>query len=276
MTDKLDLHLHSVHSDGSMTPEELSAEAFRVGAELIALTDHANISGLGEMLSAAKSRGIATITGVELECMLTPHCEAHILAYAFDPGATPLIRHIETISEQRARRNERILARLKSLGADIARLLPTTDLKRLARTHMAFALANGGYAADMGDAFRVWLGRSGRAFYSHERPQASELLDIIRRAGGISVLAHPFKLRMDVPEAIKTLAPMGLGGVEAYYPSHTPGLTALLKRLAQAYGMHISCGSDFHGAYRPGVEIGCCYLEDEILRFWHELREIVL
>ncbi len=276
MMDILDLHLHSVHSDGSMTPEELSAEASRVGAKLIALTDHASIAGLPSMLSAAKARGIATIAGVELECMLTPHCEAHILAYAFDPGASALIRHIDAISEERARRNERILERLKALGADITGFLPTTNLKRIARTHMAFALASGGYASDTNDAFRVWLGRNGRAFYTHERPGADKLLDIIRRAGGISVLAHPFKLRMDVPEAINKLAAMGLKGVEAYYPSHTPAQTALLKRLAQSHDMHISCGSDFHGAYRPGIEVACCYFADDFLQFWYELSKNVI
>ncbi len=97
MADKLDLHLHSVHSDGSMTPEALSAEASRVGAKLIALTDHASIAGLSAMQCAAKARGILTIAGVELECMLTPRCEAHILAYAFDPGAPALVRHIARI-----------------------------------------------------------------------------------------------------------------------------------------------------------------------------------
>ena len=270
MTDKLDLHLHSVHSDGSMTPEELSAEASRVGAKLIALTDHASISGLSAMREAAKARGILTIAGVELECMLTPQCEAHILAYAFDPGAIELTRHIKAISEERARRNERIIKRLKAFGADIAHLLPFDDLKRLARTHMAFALASGGYASDMNNAFRVWLGRGGRAFYTHERPGADKLLDIIKRAGGVSVLAHPFKLRKDVPDAIKRLAAMGLNGVEAYYPTHAPNQTALLKRLAQTYSLNISCGSDFHGAYRPGVEVACCFEDDEFLQYWYE------
>ncbi len=274
MTDKLDLHLHSVHSDGSMTPEELTAEAARVGAKLIALTDHANIGGLSPFREAARALGIATITGVELECMLTPHCEAHILAYGFNPGATALNRHIEEIAEERALRNGRILTRLKSLGVDIERLLPTCNLKRLARTHMAYALMSGGYAADMNDAFRIFLGRGGRAFYTHERPGAEELLNIIHSSGGVSVLAHPFKLRMDVPEAIKRLSALGISGVEAYYPTHTPSQTALLKRLAQAHRLRISCGSDFHGAYRPGVEVGCCYFDDDFLRYWHELATI--
>ena len=276
MTDKLDLHLHSVHSDGSMTPEELSAEASRVGAKLIALTDHASIKGLDALFSAAKTHGIATIAGVELEGMLTPGCEAHILAYAFDPGAPVLTRHIETMADRRAQRNERILSRLKSLGADIKSLLPFSDPKRLARTHMAFALVSGGYSSDLDDAFRVWLGRGGRAFHLHERPGASELLDIIRRSGGISVLAHPFKLRMDVPEAVRTLAALGLNGVEAYYPSHTASQTALLKRLAQTYNLNISSGSDFHGAYRPGVEIAGSFSNDEFLQFWYELSKNVI
>ncbi len=274
--DKLDLHLHSVHSDGAMTPEELSAQAQRVGVKLVALTDHASIAGLEAMQAAAKARGIATIAGVELECMMTPHCEAHVLAYAFDPAAPVLTSYLKTISERRAARNERILSRLKALGADIEGLLPHPELERHARTHYAFALVKGGYASDMDDAFRVWLGSKGRAFYLHERPGAAELLDIIRRAGGISVLAHPFKLHMDAQEAVKKLAALGLDGVEAYYPSHTASQTALIKRLAQPYNLKISCGSDFHGAYRPGVEIGCCFSEDEILEFWYELSKNVI
>ena len=268
------MHLHSVYSDGSMTPEELSAEASKAGAKLIALTDHTSIFGLCAMREAAKARGIATIAGVELECMLTPQCEAHILAYAFNPGDSALIRHIEAVASERSRRNERILLRLKALGADISSLLPTTSLKYLARTHMAFALVRGGYASDMQDAFSVWLGRGGRAFYAHERPGAKELLDTIRLAGGVSVLAHPFKMRMDVSDAIKRLAAMGLDGVEAYYPSHAPTQTALLKRLAQSYNLRISCGSDFHGAYRPGVEVACCFSDDVFLQYWYEHAKI--
>ncbi len=272
--DKLDLHLHSVHSDGTMTPQEISAEAARAGAKLIALTDHSNIDGLAAIKAAAKARGVAAIAGVELEGMLTPHCEAHILAYAFDPGAPELVRHLKTISDRRARRNERILERLKSLGADIARLLPHVGAERLARTHLAFALVEGGYASDTDDAFRAWLSPSGRAYYLHERPGADELIGIIRRAGGLSVLAHPFKLRMDAPKAIRELAAMGLDGVEAYYPPHTASQTALIKRLAQLHNLKITCGSDFHGGYRPGVEVACCFCEDEFLQYWHELAKM--
>lgn len=271
---KIDLHLHSVHSDGSMTPEQLSAEAAGVGANLISLTDHSTIAGVSSMQSAAKAHGIAVLTGVELEGMLTSQCEAHILAYGFDPSAKALTSHLADMAKRRCQRNEKIAARLKSLGIEIMEYLPFSDPSRLARTHFAYALVKSGVVKDMDAAFRLWLGRSGRAYFQHERPEASELLEIIRASGGISVLAHPFKLRMDVPEALRRLTAHGLGGVEAYYPSHSPSQTSQLLSFAKAYGLKISCGSDFHGAYRPGVEIACSFSVDESLQFWRNLAKI--
>lgn len=265
---KLDLHLHSVHSDGSMTPAELAAEAEKAGARLVSLTDHDSIAGVREMARECEAHGIRALPGVELECMISVNVEAHILVYNFNPDSSALIGHLKLISKRRGERNGRILDRLQKLKLDVENALPHSHLEALARTHIAYALVLKGYAGDMNAAFRTYLGQSGSAYFCHERPEAAELLDIIKRSGGVSVLAHPHKLRMDVHEAIRQLSERGLYGVEAYYPTHSNGQIRALKQLAKRYGLAISCGSDFHGAYRKGVEIACCFQEDEELRVW--------
>lgn len=264
----MDLHTHSTHSDGSLTPEELVGRAQSVGVTHLALCDHDCIDGLREAESAAKGAGVAFIAGVELD--VAYEGEMHILGLGIrdDAGFRAWLKEIES---RRAERNRRIIQKFDDHGMALLPDLPKRPMGLVSRTHIAYALVQRGKAKNITDAFQKYMVKGRIAYDTHQKPSLHEALSRIGQVGGKSVLAHPGKLSADLEKAVQMLALNGLWGLEVFYPAHNRAKRESLLALCAKYRLMPTCGSDFHGAYRPGVNLGMAWEDNAQLCLTREL-----
>lgn len=256
----IDLHMHSIFSDGTFTPEELVAEGVRAGLKAMALTDHDTTSGVPRFLAAAQAAGMRAFTGVEVSADASAGT-MHVLGYGVEPTNPTLIEHLRWIREGRDERNREILHKLNKLGLRLTYEEVTVHAGAdvVARPHFAQAMIAKGYCRNKKDAFDRFLARGKPAYAERRRLEPSGTFELIRGAGGIPVLAHPFTLKLSgaaFRKAIETLKEQGLGGLEVHYPEHSPDLFRTYQKIAQELGLLITGGSDFHGAVSPGIEMG--------------------
>lgn len=256
---RYDLHMHSNCSDGTLAPSELVYAAAEAGVQLMALTDHDGMDGVAEAQEAGPAAGVHVLAGVEFDCAW-PH-ELHLLGLDLDAGNALLTEALAAARARRETRNDRILAQLKAAGYDIAPYLYSGG-GSVTRLHIALALKDAGYADSVRDAFMRFL-EEGRAGYVPGFREScippAEAIRVIHAAGGLAVWAHPMHARANLHTLTRTLKDAGLDGIEAYHPSASEGESELLVSLAAQHGLYATCGSDFHGANRPGVAIGCTW-----------------
>ena len=263
----IDLHVHTTASDGTLSPREVVALARRIGLGALAITDHDTLLGAKQ----AKANGIPTdlrfLTGVEISAD-RPHFlpgagSLHILGYAIDLDNPRLNRTLDRLQEARRTRNPRILKRLNHLGVDIRMADIQAQVQpggQIGRPHFATAMVKKGYAQNINDAFDRYLGTEKPAYVEKDRIGCKEAIALIRHAGGVAVLAHPGLItpptgRLE-PESVAALQNMGMGGIEAYYPEHSPEQTAHYEALAGRFGLLVTGGTDFHGALKPQIQLG--------------------
>ncbi|MDF2987653.1 MAG: putative metal-dependent phosphoesterase, family [Eubacterium sp.] len=256
----IDLHSHSIASDGSMSPAELVRGAQKQGLYAIALTDHDTVDGIAEALEEGKRIGIEVIPGIEISVDYKP--EMHILGYFMDVKSYPAIRNeLEVIKIGREERNKKIINKLNELGMTIT----MEEVKKVAlgditgRPHIAKVLVIKGYVKSIDDAFDKYLCKGGLAYFKRFELKPEEGIKAIRNAGGIPVLAHPVFLRKSYDELDKLLAELkgyGLAGIEALYSENSKADTGSFLRLAIKYDLIVTGGSDFHGSFKPGLELG--------------------
>ena len=243
-----------------MTPEELVAEAERIGLTALALTDHDCLAGLERFVAAGAGKRIRLVPGIELsvDCAFGT---MHMLGYWMRPDDPNLNAQLEWVRDGRAMRNREILRKLNELG------MPMTweEVKAAAgdgvvgRPHFAQVMLAKGYAKDKAEVFDKWLGDGKPAYADRPRLTAERAIELIRGAGGVAVLAHPFTLRIGKESMGKLLANLteaGLGGMECYYSEHSADLTKEFLALAETHGLVATGGSDFHGEMSPGVSLG--------------------
>jgi predicted metal-dependent phosphoesterase TrpH len=256
----IDLHTHSTRSDGSLTPSELMDLAADCGLAAIALTDHDTLSGLQEAETRAKELSLRFIPGVEIE-IEAAQGEFHLLGLGLNGRRESLATSLKEIRKGRRERNARIVEKLSAAGYEVS----MADVEALAagdivsRAHFARLLVSKGIASSVTKAFSHFLGK-GRPFYEPRRCLAlKEAVELIRGAGGISVIAHPLSLGLRGP-ALRTFLgncrDMGVSGLEAYHPNNTPRDCRKLERLGRQAGFVITGGSDFHGAHIPERRLG--------------------
>ena len=255
----IDLHTHSSCSDGSLTPRLLVREAARAGLTGLALTDHDTMAGIPEALDAGRENNIEVIAGIEISAGHQGR-NLHILGYGIDPNNAGLLALLAELQAIRENRNAALLDRLDSLGVRIDRdKLSASTAGLIGRPHIASQLVRHGHANSIDHAFRRYLGSSGRAYVPAAKLPVTETIPVITGAGGIAVLAHPSTLSPElkgVPEIVKNLADMGLGGIEVYYPGHHRQTCQTLLELAGRWNLAVTGGSDYHGALRPEVKLG--------------------
>lgn len=256
----IDLHMHSIFSDGSMTPEELIAEGARRGLKGMALTDHDTVAGIPRFLAAAAERQIPALTGVEVSADIEVGT-LHVLGYGIDIRNRTLLEHLRWIREGRDERNREILQKLNRLGIRIS----MEEVARFAgadvvgRPHIAQALIARNYARDKRDAFDRYLAKGKPAYAERRRLEAGATFELIRLAGGLPVIAHPFTLKRtnrELESLLRAFAKQGLAGIEVYYSEHSPEMQRSFSRLAAQLGLLITGGSDFHGSISPGIHMG--------------------
>jgi len=256
----IDLHTHTLYSDGSVSPEELVAMASRAGARAIAITDHDTVDGLAEGRETAERLGIEFVSGIEISAEHEPGT-MHILGYYIDDQSLILQSKLAELRIARKERNPKIASRLQSLGFDIDydEVIKTAGSEVVGRPHFAQVMVNKGYAQSMQDAFTRFLAKGAPAFVDKRRLSPADSINLIHSAGGIAVLAHPYQLKPLSIEGqerlIGELAARGLDGVEALYSRHSQEQTEAYSRIAARHGLLVTGGSDFHGSYKIDISI---------------------
>ncbi len=263
-----DLHAHSTASDGSSTPAELVQLADRQKLGGLALTDHDTVDGIAEAAAEAeKFAELEFVPGVELSAA-PPQGVLHILGLDFDPQAKSLHDLINKLLIARNERNPQMVDKLQALGVKIsmdevraaAEPSPVGPEPVLGRGHMAAVLIAKGYAGDMDDAFKRYLGERSPAYVDKEKLTPHQVADAIHGAGGVAIIAHPIQLRFrnfaEGERLIRLLVDQGMDGLEAYHSDHNDLLTRFFLDLARKFHLAISGGSDFHGAIKPHVQLG--------------------
>ena len=256
MARSIDLHVHSTASDGILSPSSVVAEAAAHDVWLLSITDHDTTDGIREARTAAAQAALTLVPGVELSVGAEEH-EIHVLGYFIDLDNRPLQDILRTLRGARDLRNERIVARLRELGApiDLERVKEIAGEGSVGRPHIAKALVEAGHCASTGEAFGRYLARGKPGYVGRERLSPAEAAQAIRQAGGIPVLAHPGKLGHR--RRIEEIVDMGMAGVEAYHSDHVEMDVELILDIAKARNLLVTGGTDSHGPHpdRP-VEIG--------------------
>lgn len=258
-----DIHTHSNCSDGYDAPHTVVETAKQAGLDLFALTDHDSINGLWEAKKRADELALSFIAGCEIEAEYAD--TLHILALGMDIENADLCALMEKKLRLRDERNVRLSERLKELGMDVSSALEQSR-GATTRANYAAALVKLGYAESLNDAFSRILGRGCPAHIKQRHPDPREVVEIVEAAGGICVIAHPMKMKLDPAKLIEDMKNIGIRGVEAFYGTATEGEMRLFAVLAKRNGLFITCGSDYHGARRPATHIGKGWQDIEELR----------
>lgn len=248
MKRKVDLHSHTVYSDGYYTPKELLKKAKYVGIDVLSITDHDNVKAVEEATIFGKQLGIEIIPGVEISSDLRG-AEVHILGYFFDIYNKELEHYLHFFREERVRRAARIVNKLNHLGLEITLddVLKIAKNSAVGRPHIAQAMVEKQLVSSYFEAFNKYIKNGGPAYEKkvHLSPQSA--FKIISDAGGLSFIAHP----ANMPEGlIKELIDAGADGIEVIHPSHTDELVHFYRGIVNEYFLLESGGSDFHGGKR--------------------------
>jgi len=256
----IDLHTHSTASDGSMTSAELVRHAKEIGLAAIALTDHDTVGGVKEALEEGKRIGLEVIPGIEISVDYKP--EMHILGFFLNINEYANVKkELGLIKQGREERNKKIINKLNELDVNITE----EEVKSVAagditgRPHIARVLMSKGYVKTMDEAFDKYLSKTGLAYFKRFELQPIDGIKLIKNAGGIPVIAHPIFLRKsydDMDKLLGELKEYGLAGIEAIYSENSKEDTGNLLRLAIKHQLLVTGGSDFHGTYKSGIELG--------------------
>ncbi|MCH5276463.1 MAG: PHP domain-containing protein [Desulfovibrionaceae bacterium] len=259
----VDLHTHTNASDGTDSPADMVRRAAALGLGAVAVTDHDTLAGLDEAEAAGRALGVDVVRGCEISTRFG-QSEVHIVGLWLPREAgrlEPLKANLAAVRAGRAARNRRMAGRLAELG------LPVTyeAVRELAaggvvgRPHFAALLCRLGVTATPREAFDRYLGSGGAAYVPRHLPEPAEAVAWLNAAGATVCLAHPRLIRC-APEAlddlVASLVPCGLNAIEAYHSEHSAADVRACVGLARRHGLLLSGGSDYHGAAKPGVELG--------------------
>ena len=248
----IDLHSHTLHSDGDRSPAQLFAEAKAAGVEVLAVTDHDTVFGLEECRVASEAVGVRFVTGIELSCELHGR-EVHVLGHFIDPRAPALEQMANGMLAERRERMEKMIALAQQMGfsgVTMERVIAASGGENLGRPHLARALVDCGHAQSINDAFDRFLGTNGPLWVDRRRLPTAEAIRLVHEAGGTASIAHPGANGVSRQE-LKALAAEALDGVEAWHPEHPPNQAEAFVRWADELGLVVTAGSDYHG---PGVQ----------------------
>ena len=248
MAKKRDLHIHTCYSDGACTPEEIMKKYKEEGYDEISVTDHDTLEGIEDVMTAAKCADLKVVAGIEMATANAEGIEMHILGYGMDTENEELNQRLMVMSAAREERNAALLAYLAAHGHYIGK----PDFGR--------ALVRKGYLAKLTDAFKpdsILNTEEARAI-KKVFTLTEEAIRLINGAGGISVLAHPIKIRgigepgsdefyANFEKLLVHLIDRGLKGLECYHPSHSAEQAERFIALAKKYNLIVTEGSDYHG-----------------------------
>ena len=249
-----DLHLHTIYSDGVLTPYELVQKAAKAGLSVISITDHDNVGAIEEAIECGKSCGIEVVPGVELSVELNEK-DVHVLAYFFDYKNKRLLDYLARFREERLRRAERIVEKLNHINIPITMdsVLDCAGIGSVGRPHIAAALVEHGLIDTYNEAFIKYIGTGMPAYEKKYQMAPEEAVKLIAATGGLSFLAHPGKYTSEVE--LLQLIHAGVDGIEVVHPSHSKTQQEFYRNLVQQYFLLESGGSDFHGGKKNDDEV---------------------
>ncbi len=248
---RIDLHTHTLHSDGTDTPTQLIAAAREAGLDVVGLTDHDTIAGWNEAAEAARGSGLTLVRGAEISTR-ADGISVHVLSYLHDPDDAPMAAMLASSRSAREVRARRMVAGLARdfpiTWRDVAGTAGTP--KTIGRPHMADALVAVGAARDRDDAFARILHAHGPYYVGIDVPDPRIAVGIIRAAGGVPVMAHPLAVargRVVSEGVIEEMVDAGLAAIEADHRDHDDAARARVRELAASWGIEVTGSSDYHG-----------------------------
>lgn len=277
---RIDLHVHSNHSDGTMCPSDLVELAQETGLSAFALTDHDTVSGIGEAIKAAKElelkshSSLKVIPGIEVSA-LYGNREIHILGLNVDYTNQEFLSVLEKYQNEREKRNGRMVALLAAQGFDISmeKLKKEFPYAVLTRAHFARYLKEHGYVSSMKEAFSRYIGEGASCYLPKKDISPREAISCIRLAGGHPVLAHPPQYNLvssELEGLVRQLITYGLEGIEAIYSTYSIKEERAMRTLAKKFNLYLTGGSDFHGNNKPNIHMGTglgeLYVPDLLLK----------
>ena len=249
----IDLHLHTLASDGRLSPTELIQLVAKQGLETISITDHDSTEGLAEAYEAAKEFPyMRIIPGIEMSADI-PGDEVHVLGYFLDYHDVEFQGMLTELRRGRVGRAQVMVEKLVALGKPVEweRVLHFAGDGTVGRPHIALAMVEAGYFKEPKEAFEEYLGNDGLAYYDRPKLNPTESVAMIRKVGGVPVLAHPTFMN-DMEAGIASLKKEGLVGMEVYYAQYDDDTVRHLARLAREYDLIPCGGSDYHGLGNTG------------------------
>ena len=264
----IDLHVHSSKSDGSFTPTELVNYAIEKGLSAFALTDHDTTDGIDEALAAAEAavaagRPVEVIPGIEFSTEYEGQ-DIHIVGLYIDYKSDFFSRRLVSFVEGRITRNKEMCRRLTGHGIPVTYEELTAEFPDcvITRAHYAKFMLNHGYIKSLKEAFDRYIGDHGPCFVPRKKITPMRAVEIILKAGGFPILAHPVlyhfsKARLE--KLVALLTEMGLQGLECVYSTHSTSDEREMRSLAKKYNLCVSGGSDFHGNAKPGLDLATGY-----------------
>ena len=259
---RIDLHTHSDRSDGTMPPGDVVRAAAAAGIDVLGLTDHDTAEGWDEAAEACEQAGIRLVRGMEISCKHAGR-GAHLLAYLPDPTHPPLVEGLRRILAGRDQRMPRVVQRLRALGIGVDEDLVVRiagDAAAMGRPHIADALVALGVVQNRDEAFDRYLSPGRPGYVERYAADIEEMIGVVRDAGGVPVLAHPWG-RTDTSalqeEGLDRLREVGLVGLEVDHQDHSPAQRAELRGIAGELDLVVTGSSDFHGAGKTDHDLGC-------------------
>ena len=273
---RADLHSHSFYSDGTMAPADLARRAAEHGVQLYALTDHDEVSGVAEARSSAEQVSLAFVSGVEVS-VTWGTTTIHVVGLGIDDDDAVLRERLANVRSGRTRRAREIADSLAAVGIDGAlegALRHAENPYMISRTHFARFLVEQGVCRDVRDVFKRYLTEGKPGYVPHRWATLAEAVEMIGAAGGVAILAHPARYRIDqlaLHELLGQFRDAGGTALEVVTSNHTADDVRRFTQLALEFGFEASSGSDFHGAGEsPNVELGrVAPLAPELTPVWH-------
>lgn len=252
---EVDLHVHTIFSDGTLTPRETVSLAKDLNLAAISITDHDSVEGLDEAFAASREIGLEVVPGIEISSDIE-NDEIHILGYYFDWGKKQFLSRLEFFQKTRKERNDSLMQRLNELGmkiefGDLMKLAPKGVVSRL---HIARSMLEKKYVASIDEAFEEWLNPGKPAYVKRDRVSPFEVISLIVEAGGIPVFAHPFLSKRD--ELIPRMVDAGLMGIEVYHTTHSQATVRHYAEIARQFDLLMTGGSDCHGEAKGKLSMG--------------------
>jgi len=259
-----DLHTHTIESDGTYTPLQLVRKAIARGLSAVAIVDHDTVGAIAEALGEAQGTGLEIIPGIELTAQ-QDYQEVHILGYFLDYQDKQLLQKLQLVQLSRVTRVYKIVENLKKLGLELnpQTVFDISGRGTVGRMHIARALVQDGWVDSTAEAFRKYIGDKSPAYVLGFCFSPAEAIKLIRDAGGVAVLAHPFMLHNDA--LITEFVQCGLQGLEVYYPEHSQSLVNFYLDLAKQLNLLVTGGSDFHGSAKPNIALGAIKIPWELV-----------